>query len=408
MQKITIGLLTADLNSANMGCNALGYSAISLLEEVSKLLGYTFEYKIFRDMSAKSLEWYPDLNDTKIEPISPVVTFRNKVKRVIMNQISSISRFKRSIDVCDIFFEIAGGDSFSDIYGIQRLRMSGCFHSIVANKGKPLIFLPQTIGPFECVNARKIASKSLTYASRIFVRDPISYKIAVDFTGADKVSKSIDMAFFMRYQHSKKNTGIPRVGINPSALLWNRGYTGDNQFGLKVEYNDLIHRIIGNLTRKKCKIIFVPHVLHGPGEHVEDDYKICKMLQLKYPFSEIGPYFYTPIEAKSYISSLDLLIGSRMHCCIAAYSSGVPIYPLAYSRKFKDLFEKELDYAYGAELVSEDIDYIIAGLSNILENMPKIKEEMQERLERISLYKELLVKELIQVVSENIDNKKVG
>src|SRR3546814_13677012 len=43
-------------------------------------------------------------------------------------------------------------------------------------------------------------------------------------------------------------------------------------------------------------------------------------------------------EAKSYISSLDYLVAGRMHACIAAFSSGTPVMPVAYSRKFSGLF----------------------------------------------------------------------
>ena len=31
-------------------------------------------------------------------------------------------------------------------------------------------------------------------------------------------------------------------------------------------------------------------------------------------------------------------MGARMHACIAAFSSGVPVVPMAYSRKFEGLF----------------------------------------------------------------------
>src|SRR3546814_5142573 len=38
------------------------------------------------------------------------------------------------------------------------------------------------------------------------------------------------------------------------------------------------------------------------------------------------------------MSSLDYLVAGRMHACIAAFSSGTPVMPVAYSRKFSGLF----------------------------------------------------------------------
>ncbi len=399
MENLNIGLLTADLNSGNMGCNALGYSAILLLEEASKLLGCSFKYTIFKDIPIESLAWYANLLDVQIQTVSPALTFRSKIKKILKRQACSMKEFTQSFNSCDLLFEIAGGDSFSDIYGIQRPRLFGHYHANAAKKGKPLVFLPQTIGPFKSDKAQKIALRSLSYASHVFVRDPISFNEVAKFTSPYKVFKTIDMAFFMDYEPWTKSTGKTRIGINPSGLLWNGGYTGDNQFGLKAKYKDLLSCVIERLDDKNYEIVLVPHVLHGPGYNVEDDYKLCKGLQQKYPFCEIAPFFYTPVEAKSYISGLNLLIGSRMHCCIAAYSSGVPIYPLAYSRKFRGLFKEELRYPHGAELVSDDMESVIGGLQNVLDNLSGIKAEMPGRLGKLTSYRQALIEELKKIIS---------
>jgi polysaccharide pyruvyl transferase WcaK-like protein len=55
--------------------------------------------------------------------------------------------------------------------------------------------------------------------------------------------------------------------------------------------------------------------------------------------------FKSPQEAKSYISGLDFLVAGRMHACIAAFSTGTPVVPIAYSRKFTGLFGT-LDYPW--------------------------------------------------------------
>ena len=42
---------------------------------------------------------------------------------------------------------------------------------------------------------------------------------------------------------------------------------------------------------------------------------------------------------------MDFVTGARMHACIAAFSSGVPVVPMAYSRKFNGLFSS-LNYTF--------------------------------------------------------------
>jgi len=80
---------------------------------------------------------------------------------------------------------------------------------------------------------------------------------------------------------------------------------------------------------------------------------------------DIAPFFYSPVEAKSYISGLDLLVELRMHFCIAAYSSGVPVFPLAYSQTFKGHFSEKLIYDHLSSLdednLTETVRHLVGG-----------------------------------------------
>ena len=402
MTSFDIGIFTANLNSGNMGCNALSYSALMLLDEVGRRVGKPFRYTLFCKDSGECLAHYEELEAFDIHFVPPIAGTRDRIKALRKRSSRLYPDFKHAVEGCDLFFEIAAGDSYSDIYGIARPVFYDKCHSMVMKRGAPLVFLPQTIGPFKSEKAKAIASRGLSYASHIFARDPISHRQASEFAEVDKISQTIDMAFFMDYEKGEKVGGKPRIGINPSGLLWNGGYTGNNQFGLKADFQDLVSKLIESIDPDRYDIVLVPHVLHGPVYHVEDDNKVCRWLKKKYPFCEIAPFFYTPVEAKSFVSGLDLLIGARMHCCIAAYSSGVPVYPLAYSRKFKGLFKEELDYPYGAELVSEDVETIVGGLENILYKLDDIQADMPERLGRVAAYKEGLLQTLSDLISASV------
>ena len=83
--------------------------------------------------------------------------------------------------------------------------------------------------------------------------------------------------------------------------------------------------------------------------HVSADYKVAKHIKEKYPTVNIVDEFDNPIKAKSFIADCDLFIGARMHATIAAISTGVPVIPIAYSRKFTGLF-KTLDYPFVVDL----------------------------------------------------------
>jgi colanic acid/amylovoran biosynthesis protein len=64
---------------------------------------------------------------------------------------------------------------------------------------------------------------------------------------------------------------------------------------------------------------------------------------------------------------MDFFTGARMHACIAALSSGVPVLPMAYSRKFAGLFGT-LGYHHMADCKTETGPEILARLGAAFAN----------------------------------------
>ena len=276
----------------------------------------------------------------------------------------------------------------------------------MANKfKKPIILLPQTIGPFNTADGEKKARRMMEHAIMCYVRDDISEEVAAKYISYNKIFKTIDMAFYMSYPicNFQIFSDKKRIGVSPSALLWNGGYTGTNQFGLKSDYKSVIRKIIEYLRQENYQVVLLAHVLYGTSSQPrEDDYWLCKQLQHEYPDAELAPFFYTPTEAKSFISTLDGLMSSRMHCCIGAYSSGVPVFTLGYSRKFNGLFIDSLKYQYGSDLRNDEIRMVIQKLHYFLSNLSEIKAEMPIRLKRIMDERERLIRSLIQTFNRCI------
>ena len=145
------------------------------------------------------------------------------------------------------------------------------------------------------------------------------------------------------------------MGLSVSALLHHGGYEGTaNQFGLRADYKALTDRLIRTLLEARPRGAPVPHVI-PIGFPAEDDYTVSQQLQQQYPELKLAPRFKGPIEAKSYISGMDFFVGARMHATIGAFSAGVPVVPLAYSRKFAGLYQS-LDYHRVVDLKTEDTD----------------------------------------------------
>lgn len=404
MKTYTVGVFFGTLLHENMGCNALNYSFMQCCTEVGHRLNADFKFVFFWDIpSSFKHEDLPhellkyDMDFVKV----PESYFRLFVKGLLYDKMKSYKDFFNMVKKCDFFVDTCGGDSFSDIYGSYTLRYIGKNHKLACKYNKPVILLPQTIGPFSTKEGKTRASLMMNNAKHVFVRDLISNEIAQKFIPTDKITQTIDMAFFMDFAPCKhpEESSPKRIGVSPSALLWNGGYTANNQFGLQEDYKVTIRSIIEHLLSCHYKVVLLGHVLYGTASKPrEDDYWLCKRLQNTYQECEIAPYFYTPMEAKSFISSLDGLMSSRMHCCIGAYSSGVPIFTIGYSRKFNGLFEETLKYPYGSDLRKFNKQETIERLDIYLNELDNIKADMPKRLEYIEEEKEKFISALTNVI----------
>jgi len=251
---------------------------------------------------------------------------------------------------CSIALSLAGGDSFSDIYGFRRLLYVCLPQFLLLAMGRPLVLLPQTLGPFKASWAKWMGRRVMAGAIKVYSRDQASLELAREVLGenAGHLAYSQDMAFAL--EPRAPESGLPEwlacrerplVGLNVSGLLFMGGYNRNNMFGLAGDYPELIRSLIRFFTREAgADLVLVNHVT---GNWEGDD-KACTSLYEKL-HAECGGRLhladpgYDHREIKYLIGKCDFFLGARMHACIAALSQGVPAVGLAYSRKFAGVFE---------------------------------------------------------------------
>lgn len=274
--------------------------------------------------------------------------------RSFRNRVISRNACLRHIHESDIVGSIAGGDSFSDIYGIGRLIYVALPQILALLMAKPLALLPQTFGPFDSLTGKLVARYVLRRASMIFSRDREGLETVQDILAGVGVRPEFchDLGFILEPHISHER--IPRslrvndriapvIGLNVSGLLYMGGYSGNNMFRLKADYRRLVQDLITYFIREHdAHVILIPHVF-GRDEKSESDaiacrgvYDECRKIvgsRLHVLVDEYDQY-----EVKSIIGSCDFFLGSRMHSCIAALSQCIPAVGLAYSRKFSGVF----------------------------------------------------------------------
>lgn len=360
---LTVGLLWHSMNSDNLGVGALTMSNIAIVEEVAAGMGVDLTFKI--------LGWTDPKPHYETRDNIKVVNLRLKDFAPFMGKLAKESK------TCDLVIDIGGGDSFTDIYGLHRIGTLIGSKALVWMSGTPYILAPQTVGPFDKVWSRPIARWAMNRARGVVTRDAISTEFAKGMNLKTALIQATDVAMRLPYTPAGgRKDGPLRVGINVSGLLMNGGYTKSNQFGLKADYPTLVRSIISDIqARSDIELHLVGHVISDAIE-VEDDHRANLKLADEFEGLVVAPKFATPSEAKTYIATLDAFMGARMHACIAAFSSGVPVLPMAYSRKFKGVFGT-LGYDRLADCKAEDADAIRAKVAELLDNQSLIKTEVE-------------------------------
>lgn len=340
---MNIGLWGLDFGSKNLGCAALSYSFLQILNQQAAINKEKLCVIVFTQERCNiDLKYACSIDQVE------VVEYHLK-------DFASMWRLWKNVRKCSIVFDFTAGDSFSDIYGIGRVLKSEFMKTFVIMSGSKLILGPQTYGPFDKELPKRWAKWIFRRSSKIYARDQISADYVKRISGAD-AECAVDVAFALPYEVTKREDHVMRVGINISGLLWNGGYTKNNQFALKTDYRQYCVELVHWLEQQKAEVHLIGHVL-AKEMPVEDDERAARELNAMCGGRCIvGPEFKTPMEAKTYISRMDVFVGARMHSTIAALSAELAVIPFAYSRKFRGLFQS-LKYSYlieATEVSTED------------------------------------------------------
>ncbi|HEY9712985.1 MAG TPA: polysaccharide pyruvyl transferase family protein, partial [Chroococcales cyanobacterium] len=355
-QPVRVTLLGVNFESGNMGVRALAVGAIECI-----LARYPGAQVSVLDYAREGSVHILRLRGREI-PI-PLVNMRFSRRFCLSNNIALLllmagltrlipfrSLRTRLLDnnVClshllhaDMVLSLAGGDSFSDIYGMARLLYVALPQILALWMGKPLVLLPQTYGPFRGKLAKKIARYIVMRAEEVYARDRHSLNVLQDLnSGRHMAGKfSYDLGFTVEPTEPPhpdvigidwNERGVSNLaGLNISGLLTMGGYTGKDMFGLGIDYKHLVCSLIDILvTRRSARVLLVPHVF-CTAEDPESDVFACEQiyeaLRERYP-GQLGLLRgnYDQSEIKYVIGQCDFFVGSRMHACIAAISQGIP------------------------------------------------------------------------------------
>ncbi len=367
---VKVCILGAAFDTANMGVSVLAAGAIRAAlrrfpgaEIIQMEYGrkpYTFE---FRNGPSVSPVRFVNIRFSKklylpnhiCVLLLLALAARLVVFESLRNRILRCNSWLKELADADLVLSLAGGDSFSDIYGLRRLLYISLPQILALVASRKLVLMPQTIGPFRLGISRMLAAFILRNAQVVYCRDEASAALTRHLIGVNSGARRVRVCYDLGFDvDAAKSPGMeivglpetapyggPMVGINISGLLMMGGYNQANMFGLVVDYESIIYRLIDLLiTIHGARVLLVPHTAGSTGE---SDVTACEALfdklRQKYPDSigivRGGDY----AGIKYAIGRCEFFIGARMHACIGALSQGVPAVSLAYSKKFVGVME---------------------------------------------------------------------
>ena len=214
-KSVVIGLMGAITDNGNMGCVALTYSLISALQKACENQGVKSSYIIFentyRPDKIKKMCEQLKINEQDVQwaAIGYIHKFTSIVKYASRNY-----KMLQEIKKCDFIVDLTQGDSFTDIYGMERFMIYTRIKELVEKVKVPLVLGPQTYGPFNEEKNKLYAKKIIENAYMVISRDQESADYIASFSDK-KVEVTTDLAFLLPYEKVKKESRDKlKVGIN--------------------------------------------------------------------------------------------------------------------------------------------------------------------------------------------------
>lgn len=226
---------------------------------------------------------------------------------------------------------------------------------------KAPIFFTQSLGPFNKPYNRQHLKRVFGKSPLILLRDDKSAGHIVDMVDdrakchvvADSVFALADTS---RIENILASPTPPAETGRVAVSVRNWNYVKDGQDGMR-RYVDAVRRIVVSLVEQGKQVTFVS-TCQGVPEYAHDDSKTAEII-----VSELAPAirdkvtidasFHTPDELMDLVKGFDFVVATRMHMMIMSLCVGIPVLPIAYEFKTKELAGR-----IGISDVLMDIDMI--------------------------------------------------
>lgn len=330
------------------------------------------------------------LKPTPYADITPLADMRKKIKTVHMG-----------IDV--------SGYAYGDSRDFKQPEETVKAINFCKDRGGKYVFMPQAWGSFEMPKVAHNVREMLKVSDDFFVRDTVSRDYMANLLSKEPASVPVypDIAF-----------SFPKLGLEVGeAILKGLGRTNTDRKLLalcpnmrvysrsegKGETNTYVQKLteIAKYAIEKLDmdVVLIPNEVRPVEGYHPDDRFICRLLYKVINNPERSFFvaeYHSAGEVKSIVGQAHLVVASRFHSLIFAFSQGIPCLAISWSHKYRELFalfemekfvleDSDLNNNALFELLNELNTNHKAWTENIENTLPKIKEKLSIPLSKIGL-----------------------
>jgi len=232
------------------------------------------------------------------------------------------------------------GFAFTDQWGTAPMHDFIRLAQTYKKQGKPVVMLPQGFGPFEKSESRQAAQELASVPDLIYARDKVSYQHINPGLDKDYIRRGPDITLFYPevIDHIKPAQEARYSCIIPNVRMLKQG-----REKWEGHYEDVLVHIGDTLHNLGEKVLLLIHDISG------DDKDIAQRVKQRMSSPSEIVERQNPVDLKQIIAESKVVITSRYHGAIAAFSKGVPSLCMGWAHKYEALYE---DFGLRENMVS--------------------------------------------------------
>jgi colanic acid/amylovoran biosynthesis protein len=351
--------------------------------------------------------FYGPMGVEVLSPLTPALSLYKGLKRKLVGGARALAswgdkrRLIQALQRSDLVLSCGGGY----FYSYRRILPGTTFGQnvihvyLAAFLDKPLVFLPQSFGPFGSSLAQRGVSRLLERQNvlKVFAREEVSHRLLHRMLSKNhhsKIALCPDMALYLDGnigQSTLKGEPLdlrqPILAINVREWAFpEAGHLISRRLKREEYLNALTDVARFFIQRYRGSVVVVPQAL-GPDPS-EDDRGICREFcqRVRDCIAESWEVQFREPDTSSLtgfmelLSQVTILIGTRLHSCILALLAGTPAISIGYQYKSQGTLDVLGLGRFNTDINGLSSDWLLAQLEEIMNQRCEIQAEIRQSL----------------------------